>query len=125
MNENDEHNHILDAATPFRAGQPRLPEVLEGSGQYRPKAAAYIDKNSGITNGTVRIGDSCRGFEGPKLRLLGDDKTKGVTAVSGIRQKSKAPADTTRRPLRKANSRQDGRSMLRGYKGMTRPHIPE
>jgi hypothetical protein len=74
MNENDEHNHILDAATPFRAGQPRLPEVLEGSGQYRPKAAANIDKNSGITNGTVRIGDSCSGFEGPKLTALGNDK---------------------------------------------------
>ena len=58
MNKNEKHNDILDAATPFRAGQPRLSEVLERSSQYRPKATAHVDKNSGITNGTVRIGDS-------------------------------------------------------------------
>src|SRR6266404_4482218 len=80
MNKNDEHNHILDAATPLRAGQPRLPEVLDRAGQRRPKAASHIDKNSGITNGTVRNGDPCRGFEGPELTPLGDKKIKGATA---------------------------------------------
>ena len=64
MNKNDEQNHILDAATAFRAGQPRFLEVLEGSGQHKPKATAHIDKNAGITNGTVRVGDLRRGFEG-------------------------------------------------------------
>jgi hypothetical protein len=53
MNKNEKHNDILDAATPFRAGQPRLPEVLERSSQHQPKATAHVDKNSGITNGTV------------------------------------------------------------------------
>ncbi len=48
---------ILDAATAFCAGEPRLPEVLDRPGQHRPKAASHIDKNAGIANETVRMGD--------------------------------------------------------------------
>jgi hypothetical protein len=62
-----EDHHILDAATAFRAGKPGLPEVLDRPTQHRPKATSYIDKNSGIANETVRMGDSGRGFKGPEL----------------------------------------------------------
>jgi hypothetical protein len=62
-----EDHHILDAATAFRAGKSGLSKVLNGSAQHRPKEASHADKNTGITNETVRMGDPSAGFEGPEL----------------------------------------------------------
>jgi hypothetical protein len=53
----------------LRFAQANLNYLKYSKGHDRPKAAALLDKNSELTNATVRTGPPRSGFAGPELTL--------------------------------------------------------